>query len=320
MKRTYNGTDYFPDFFLKDHLGNVRVVLSSSTTITQVTDYYPFGMEIPVSGTSTNQLKYNSKELQKEAGLEWYDYGARFYDPQIGRWHVVDPLAEKSRRWSPYTYCMNNPIRFIDPDGMWIGDPLKNPKIRDNRASNLFGAVRSKNGVPNIKNHQGFDYYAPEGTSALAVKSGTIFSVDCMDDSDYGINVTIKSQNESGEDRYAFYAHLSDIDLAEGTSVIEGDQIGKTGSSGNADPDDPHLHFELRTDGSPGKGLDGRESPNNVVDTKFKSQDLNASQTATGVIKTEKDTGGTIETKQNIDGTSQIIRYSLDRIAIRKLA
>ncbi|MBT2620373.1 DUF6443 domain-containing protein [Chryseobacterium sp. ISL-6] len=104
-----------------DHLGNVRLSYAKSATgsveVIEENNYYPFGLKhtISLSGNQAYNYQYNGKELQKETG--WSDYGARMYMADIGRWGVIDPLAETSRRFSPYNYVVNNPISFIDPDG-----------------------------------------------------------------------------------------------------------------------------------------------------------------------------------------------------------
>jgi RHS repeat-associated protein len=136
-------------FNYTDHLGNVRISFAEDPQqgnvlkILEENHYYPFGMKhenynvgklnfkefpdtgvelvpMPAVANSSYNYKYNGKELQEELGLNMYDYGARNYDPSIGRWMNIDPLAEKYPNMSPYIYCANNPLYFIDPNGLEI--------------------------------------------------------------------------------------------------------------------------------------------------------------------------------------------------------
>jgi len=162
-----NSTYWKYEYSMKDHLGNTRVVFAAHShgqpELLQQTSYYPFGMTMQQQNFNSqnateNKYLYNSKELQdvQLAGntLDWYDYGARFYDATLGRWHVVDPLGELGRRWSPYTYAFNNPIRFIDPDGMWAGEYIKtNGKVigSDGKNDDNIHIVSNKSDIKTIK-------------------------------------------------------------------------------------------------------------------------------------------------------------------------
>lgn len=111
-----------------DHLGNVRLsyyknASSGELNVIEESNYYPFGLKHSgyntLVGNSAYKIGYNGKELQSE--IQMYDYGARFYMPDIGRWTTIDPLAEFQRKINPYAYCYNNPVNFYDPTGM-IGE------------------------------------------------------------------------------------------------------------------------------------------------------------------------------------------------------
>ena len=115
---TYNFSFYY---YNQDHLGNNREVVDSAGTVKQITHYYPFGTPYADPSTILNaslQLyKYNGKELDRMHGLDTYDYGARQYNPVTARWDRMDPLCEKYYSISPYAYCANNPVMYIDLDG-----------------------------------------------------------------------------------------------------------------------------------------------------------------------------------------------------------
>ena len=106
-------------YYLKDHQGNNRVVINSAGTVEETNHYYPFGGTF-ASTNAIQPYKYNGKEYDAKKGLNWYDYGARWYDAAMGRFTAVDPMAKKYYNASPYSYCLNNPVKYVDPDGRKI--------------------------------------------------------------------------------------------------------------------------------------------------------------------------------------------------------
>ena len=131
-------------------------MVDEDENIVEVNHYYPFGGVFEPTG-DVQRYKYNGKEYIADGDLNWYDYGARHYDPAIGRFTTMDPLAEKYNSTSPYAYCLDNPVKYVDPlgtdtvsvnniDGIWnitnvnvqSGNDVFNVTINGNTSTYTF--------------------------------------------------------------------------------------------------------------------------------------------------------------------------------------
>ena len=212
-------------------------VMTTTPHIVQETHYDPWGLELfgigfQYAGIKVNKFLYNGKELIEDNGLQYYDYGARMYDPAIGRWSVVDPLAMEYHDVSPFNYAMNNPIRYIDPDGKRVWDRttdathksalLKFVNTREGRrflaqyakANDVIGDKRFKK--DGKYSHQNVAFYSAEYLNNSA--HGETRSFLKTKDTPEGLKLTHLTEstiriNDTGLDNLAF-----SIDIKNGIS------------------------------------------------------------------------------------------------------
>ena len=207
----------------------------------------------------------------KDISLDQIDLGKSFKEISI-----TDSLFKK------FVVDIDLSLGEISFDISW-GDPVLNPQIRCNKASNLYGPVRH-NADGSVRWHRGFDYYAPVGTPVFSVGDGVVSLV--QNHPDYGLCVLITHKRPT-KTYYSFYAHLSSVSVKYGQKIKKGSVLGKSGTTGNAynlTDNEVHLHFEYRT--SPKHGDRKQENPNAILKTKFYSADpKNGWQANVGVIK-----------------------------------
>jgi RHS repeat-associated protein len=156
-----SGSTYTHHYYLKDHIGNHRIVLNSAGTVVQATNYYPSGTTMADYPRATTQgvqpYKFGGKELDRKDNLNFYDCEARAYDPALMRFTSTDPMMEKYYAWSPFAYCHNNPVNRIDPDGMDDYEVSHNGrvvKVAENEERDIVYSLNKKGERLNSKEYE----------------------------------------------------------------------------------------------------------------------------------------------------------------------
>ena len=253
--RDLGSNNYQYEYFLKDHLGNTRVSFKDSSNVAalnQEFEYYPFGMTArSFDYSSGNKYTYNGKEMQEDLGLDWLDYGARFYDPALGRWHSIDPLAEKMTVWSPYVYTFNNPIYFVDKDGRIPWPKLIESRVYGERTGGNAWGYRIHPTKKVKAFHYGIDLGKNNGKSLKGgenIRSAARGTISYIGYDEGGGNMVVI---DHGDGYKTIYMHLQDDSwgsLKKGSKVKNGQNIGKVGNTGKYTTG-PHLHFAMKKDG-----------------------------------------------------------------------
>ena len=231
-------------YYLQDHQGNNRVVVSQNGTVEEVNHYYPFGGTF-ASTASVQDYKYNGKELDRKGGLDWYDYGARRYDAALGRWNAVDPMAEKYYGVTPYSYCSNESVNRIDPDGAdWRVQTHYNEETKKIEYHITVNAVLYNNSnmrdvniqelATNITERINSTYSINDNdfVSKMSFNLRVVDSVKEINESDHILQIVNQRDfrnTGSKENKVAADSYLSGLGIRLGTDLISEMQAGGNG-------------------------------------------------------------------------------------------
>ena len=285
---TIDGTLKY-EYALKDHLGNTRIMFcdrnydgiitpnsnAETSELTQENSYYAFGMNMEFGtwentpSVTDNLHQYNGKELNTDFGLNWNDYGARFYDPATARWNVMDSKSEKYKSWNPYNYAMSNPIKYLDPDGREVvgtdGKPVTYSK--DDKGETIW----SKNASDDTKKIGNALLKTSRGTNALdkIMKSNTkvdlVLTDKVLPSGVHGITESSRGRNSDGTYKRATITISTAKTNDRFDKASDEEQINAVGSH-------EEVHLEPDQIKKDDKKINSYEAERKTIDTEYEAR------------------------------------------------